>query len=174
MKVIFETPHLFLRRFTEADAPLIYKLNSDAEVLKYLHEPALKNEEEAKKIINEIILPQYMLNLGRWAIHTKTDYEFIGWCGLKHIPETGIIDLGYRLLKNAWGNGYATEAAQYTVIYGLRNLKIKTITGTAHVDNIASIKILKKIGMQFIKNDTADGVPARVYNISLPAPNNFC
>jgi ribosomal-protein-alanine N-acetyltransferase len=174
MQVIFETPRLFLRKFTEADAPLVYQLNSDAEVLKYLHGPALENEEQAKKIINEIILPQYMLNLGRWAIHTKTDYEFIGWCGLKNIPETGIIDLGYRLLKNAWGNGYATEAAQYTVIYGLRNLKIKTITGIAHVDNIASIKILKKIGMQFIKNDVVDEVLVRVYDISLPAISDVC
>ncbi|MEO8860328.1 MAG: GNAT family N-acetyltransferase [Ginsengibacter sp.] len=174
MQVVFETARLFLRRFTDADAPLVYKLNSDAEVIKYLHEPILENEEEAKKIINEIILPQYMLNLGRWAIHTKTDYEFIGWCGLKNIPETGIIDLGYRLLKNAWGNGYGTEAAQYTVIYGLRDLKIKTITGMAHVDNIASIKILEKIRMQFIKNDIADGVPVRVYNISLPAISDFC
>ena len=92
----------------------------------------------------------------------------------KNIPETGIIDLGYRLLKNAWGNGYGTEAAQYTVIYGLRDLKIKTITGIAHVDNIASIKILEKIGMQFIKNDIADGVPVRVYNISLPDISDFC
>ncbi len=174
MKVIFETPHLFLRRFTEADAPLIFKLNSDAEVLKYLHEPALENEEQAKKVINEIILPQYVLNLGRWAIHTKANYEFIGWCGLKNIPETGIIDLGYRLLKSAWGKGYATEAAQYTIIYGLRELKIKTITGMAHVENVASIKILEKIGMKFIKNDLVDGVPVRVYNISLPAIDDFC
>ena len=114
MQVIFETPRLFLRHFTEEDAPLIYKLNSDPEIVKYVHEKVLENENRQKKLLMNNILPQYKLNLGRWAIHTKSDYEFIGWCGLKYIKEKGIIDLGYRLLKSAWGKGYATEAAQYT------------------------------------------------------------
>ena len=174
MHVIFETPRLFLSRFTEEDAPLIYKLNSDPEIVKYVHEPVLENEEQAKKILTEIILPQYKLNLGRWAIHTRDNYEFIGWCGLKYIKETGIIDLGYRLLKSAWGYGYATEAAQYTIIYGLRELKVETIIGMAHVENVASLKILEKIGMKFIKNDVTEGVPVKVYIISLPDTSDFC
>ena len=158
MKVIFETPRLFLSRFTEEDAPLIYKLNSDPEIVKYVHEPVLENENQAKEILTNIILPQYKLNLGRWEIHTKNDYEFIGWCGLKYIKETGITDLGYRLLKTAWGKGYATEAAQYTLNYGLRDLKIETITGMAHIENIASLKVLEKIGMKFSKTDIVDGL----------------
>ena len=157
MQVIFETPRLFLRRFTEEDVPLVYKLNSDPEIIKYVHEPVLENEEQAKEILINNILPQYKLNVGRWAIHTKADYEFIGWCGLKYIEEPKMIDLGYRLLKTAWGKGYATEAAQYTLIYGLRDLKIDLITGTAHSENIASIKVLEKIGMKFSKDDIEDG-----------------
>ena len=174
MHVIFETPRLFLRRFTEEDANLIYKLNSDPEIVKYVHEPVLENETQAKKIITDIILPQYKLNLGRWAIHTKSDYEFIGWCGLKYIKETGITDLGYRLMKTAWGKGYATEAAQYTLIYSLRDLKIETITGMAHIENIASLKVLEKIGMKFSRYATVDGQPVKVYTLSLPALNDFC
>ncbi len=172
--IIFETPRLSLRRFTEEDAPLIYKLNSDPDIVKYVHEPVLKNEEEAKKILTENILPQYKLNLGRWAIHTKSNYEFIGWCGLKYIPETGITDLGYRLLKTAWGKGFATEAAQYTLIYGLRDLKIEVITGMAHIENIASINVLEKIGMKFNKEDIIDGIPVKIYTLSLPHSTNFC
>ena len=94
--------------------------------------PFLKMKLRQRIFLSTKYLPQYKINLGRWAIHTKADYEFIGWCGLKYIEETGIIDLGYRLLKTAWGKGYATEAAQYTLIYGLKNLKIKLITGMAH------------------------------------------
>ncbi len=172
--IIFETPRLSLRRFTEEDAPLIYKLNSDPDIVKYVHEPVLKNEEEAKKILSENILPQYELNLGRWAIHTKSNYEFIGWCGLKYIKESGITDLGYRLLKTAWGKGFATEAAQYTLIYGLRDLKIEIITGMAHIKNIASLKVLEKIGMKFNKEDIIDGAPVKIYTLSLPHLTNFC
>ncbi len=97
MHIIFETPRLILRRFTEADAPLVLQLNSNPEVLKYLHEPQLKDEEHAREIIRTIILPQYENNLGRWAIHTKSNNEFIGWCGLKSRHEINEIDLGYRL-----------------------------------------------------------------------------
>lgn len=174
MQVIFETPRLFLRRFTEEDAPLIYKLNSDPVVLKYLHEPVLENEAQAKDILINVILPQYKRNLGRWAIHTKADYDFIGWCGLKYIEETGIIDLGYRLLQTAWGEGYATEAAQYTLIYGLRELKIELITGMAHVENIASIKVLEKTGMKFTGDEIAYGSPVKTYTLSLPGLSDFC
>lgn len=174
MAIIFETPRLLLRHFTEHDAHLIYKLNSDPDVLKYVHEPLLEDEDGARKILNKIILPQYQLNLGRWAIHVKSDFEFIGWCGLKYIEEIGIIDLGYRLLKSAWGREYATEAAQYTIIYGLRDLKLETITGTAHTENIASIKILEKIGMKFIKMDVLDEVPVKVFTLSSPYSSPFC
>lgn len=174
MHIVFETPRLFLRLFTEEDAPLIYKLNSDPDIVKYVHEPILENEEQAEKILREIILPQHALNLGRWAIHTKSDYEFIGWCGLKFIKETGIIDLGYRLLKSAWGHGYATEAAQYTLVYGLRELNIATITGMAHIDNTASLKILEKIGMKFSKNDVVDGIPVKVFTLLSPFASDIC
>ena len=168
MHIVFETPRLILRRFTEEDAPLIYQLTSDPEVLHYVHEPTLENEAQAKDILTNIILPQYKLNLGRWAIHTKPDQQFIGWCGLKYIEKTGIIDLGYRLLKMAWGKGYATEAARHTLSYGLHDLKIELITARAHIENKASLKVLEKIGMKFSKNEIADGCPVKTSTISLP------
>lgn len=83
MQIIFETPRLILGQFTEEDASLILELNSDPEIVKYVREPVLTTKEQAKKIIVDIILPQYKNNLGRWATYTKSDNEFIGWCGLK-------------------------------------------------------------------------------------------
>jgi len=129
MHVVFETPRLILRQFTNDDSPLILKLNRDPKVLKYLHEPVLTTEEQANKIINDIILPQYKNNLGRWAIHTKIDMEFIGWCGLKYRAELDEIDLGYRLQQPAWGKGYATEAAKYTLDHGFNKLKLNPHNG---------------------------------------------
>ncbi len=58
MQIILEMPRLILRQFTEADAPLIHQLNSDPEILKYIPEPTLQNDEQAKEIIINIILPQ--------------------------------------------------------------------------------------------------------------------
>ena len=163
MHLIFQTPRLILRQITIDDAPLILELNSNPEIVKYVHEPTLKTVEQAEEIITNIILPQYKNNLGRWAIITKDNNDFIGWCGLKYRPEMDEIDLGYRLMQNAWGKGYATEAAAKTLEYGFRTLNIKLITGRAHIENLASIKVLEKIGMDFIGEGIVDDCPVRTY-----------
>ena len=67
-----------------------------------MYEPVLETEEQAKKIIIDNILPQYKNNLDRWAIHTKDNMEFIGWCGLK-----------YLLLTSAGKNRYEFYRRRY-------------------------------------------------------------
>ena len=168
MNIIFQTPRLLLRQFTETDAPLILSLNSDPEIVKYLHEPTLKTVEQAEKVLQDIILPQYKNNLGRWAIHTKDNMDFIGWCGLKYRPELDEIDLGYRLMQKAWGKGFATEAAQHSLGFGFKTLDLKLITGRAHIENIASIKVLEKIGMDFIAEGIVDDCPVKTYTKANP------
>lgn len=165
MHIILETPRLILRRFTnsDADADLILQLNSDPEVLKYLHEPILQDTAQAREILQNIILPQYQKNIGRWATHLKEDKKFIGWCGLKHRQELNEIDLGYRFMQTAWGKGYATEAAAATLEYGFEVLQLKSIIGRAHIQNIASLSILQKIGMRFIGENMIDDCPVKTF-----------
>lgn len=161
MKIILETQRLYLRQFTEADAPLIKQLNSQPGVLQYIPEPALASIEEAKEVVANIILPQYKNNLGRWAAHLKSNGEFIGWCGLKLAD--GEIDLGYRFLPSAWGKGYATEAAKATLEFGHSILQLKKIIAHAHIGNTASQKVLEKIGMHFVGEGIDEGVPVKGY-----------
>lgn len=166
MNIIFETSRLYLRQFTEADAPLLVQLNSNPEVLKYLHEPLLETEEQALHVLQNIILPQYKNNLGRWAIHLKSNNEFIGWCGLKYRAELNEIDLGYRLMQQFWGKGYAFEAAKHTVDYGFNQLHLKTIVGRAHIENAGSLRILENVGLQFIKEEVVDNCPVKTFMLS--------
>ena len=168
MDLVFQTPRLLLRRFTLEDAPLVLELNSDPEILKYLHEPKIENLQHAEDVLTGIILPQYKNNLGRWAIHIKENNEFIGWCGLKHRPEINETDLGYRFKKSCWGKGYATEAAKHSLYYGFEKLNIPVITGRAHIENVASLKVLEKIGMQFIKEEVVDNCPVKTYILRNP------
>ncbi|MDN3658268.1 GNAT family N-acetyltransferase [Ferruginibacter paludis] len=163
MKIIIETPRLVLRQFTMADAPLILALNSAPGVLQYIHEPGLTNVQEAADVLQNIILPQYANNLGRWAVHTRHNNDFIGWCGLKWLQSTNEIDLGYRFTPPHWGKGYATEAAQHTLNYGLHQLNLQEIFGKAHIDNTASQNVLEKIGMQYVKEIMEDKVQVKVY-----------
>lgn len=168
MHIVFETERLLLRRFTADDAALIFGLNSDPEVIQYVHERPLESEADARQIITDIILPQYANDLGRWAIHKKEDSEFIGWCGLKFLADENIIDLGYRLKKLAWGKGYATEAARHSINYGFNQLNIPLITGRAHIENLASIHVLEKLGMQYQGENIVDQCPVKIYTLARP------
>jgi ribosomal-protein-alanine N-acetyltransferase len=169
MNIIFETEHLLFREFTTDDAQLIYELNSDPEVIKYVHELPTTDLSMALANITERILPQYInYGYGRWAVFIKESGEFIGWCGLKYRPERYEIDLGYRFKQSSWGKGYATEAAMATLQYGFRSLKIPIITAMAHIDNTASLKVIEKCGMHFQRFEEVETCPVSTYTISNP------
>lgn len=168
MNVILETERLLLRTFTTEDARLIYELNNDPDVTRFTGDP-ITDIAHAQQVLEQVILPQYVLyNHGRWAVHTKPDLEFIGWCGLKKRPERNEIDLGYRFLKSTWGKGYATEAAFACIKYGFEKLGLKRIVGRAMPGNIASLKVLEKCGMTYIGEDMVDDHPAKTYEILNP------
>lgn len=172
MNIIIETERLLLRTFTKDDAQLIYNLNQDPDVIKFTLDP-VKDLNHAAEILEKTILPQYaMYNHGRWVVHSKSDLQFIGWCGLKARPERNEIDLGYRFIKAAWGNGYATESAFASLNYGFEKLNLSRIVGRAMPDNIASLKVLEKCGMKFIGEDIVDGHPAKTYEALNPGLND--
>ena len=168
MNVVFETNRLLLRTFSVEDASLIYELNLDPDVTRYTGDP-VKDLHHAQLILEQTILPQYALyNHGRWAVHVKPDLEFIGWCGLKNRPERNEIDLGYRFIKNAWGKGYATEAAYACLNYGFKTLNLHRVVGRAMPQNIASLRVLEKCGMQYIGDEVVDDHPAKTYEAFNP------
>jgi RimJ/RimL family protein N-acetyltransferase len=168
MNVIIKTERLLLRNFTIEDAQLIYELNLDPDVIRYTYDP-IKDIEQALEILEQVILPQYVLyNHGRWAVHLKPQLEFIGWCGLKCIPQRDEIDLGYRFKKQYWGKGYATEAAYACIQYGFKKLDLKRIIGRAIPENTASLHVLEKCGMTFLTDEVVDGYSAKTYEIFNP------
>jgi [ribosomal protein S5]-alanine N-acetyltransferase len=163
---ILTTPRLYLSQFTIDDAPLILALNTPT-VLKYVQERLPKDVDDAKQIITNIIIPQYELyQLGRFAIHVKEDNRFVGWCGLKYLKEENEIDLGYRFMENEWGKGFATEAAAACLQFGFEERNLETIIGRAHIDNIASQKVLQKVGLLYNKDIDEDGTTIKVYSIN--------
>lgn len=150
---ILETPRLLLREFHEEDAPHFYKLNEDPEVTRYTGDLPFRDEEAARQFLLDY--DQYEKHgYGRWAVLLKpenTRPEWIGWCGLKYIPELDETDVGFRFFRSYWGRGYATEAARACLAYGFGALGLKRIVGRAMKENAASVRVLQKIGMEFWK-----------------------
>jgi len=163
MNIILETDRLRLREFTEEDAALIHQLNSDPDVTQFTCDPIF-DLDQAKKNLQEVIVPHYAKNYyGRWAAHLRSDMEFIGWCGLKYRPERDEVDLGYRFMKKFWGKGYATEAARATLNYGFVCLGLPKIIARALPQNLASIRVLEKCGMKYVRDEFVDGHLHKTY-----------
>lgn len=163
MEIFIETPRLLIREIVPEDEGGIFELDSDKEVHRYLGNDPLTDIAQAGKAI-AFIRRQYIDNgIGRWAMVEKATGEFMGWTGLK--LETGTInghtrfyDLGYRLIRRHWGNGYATEAAKACLHYGFEQMNLTTIYGRADAENIASRQVLLKCGLQYTGNFIEDGI----------------
>lgn len=164
MKPILETERLYLREFTLDDAIHFYNMNADVDVLKYTGDVVFRSVEDAKVFLENY--DQYKLhNMGRWAVCLKHNDEFVGWCGLKYHPSEDLVEVGYRFYKSHWGKGYATESAKACITYGFETLKLKVIYAHAHVDNLASHRVIEKCGLQLIDEAIYDGMPAKLYSI---------
>ena len=162
MTFFIETKNLILREMRISDEEGIYRLDSNKQVHKYLGKNPISTREEAKNIISFIRSQYEERGIGRFATVEKSSGEFIGWSGLKLNKDekeelnghVNFIDIGYRLIPEFWGKGYATESSLACLEYGFNHLNYKTIYGAADVENIASNKVLQKIGLHFINEFT--------------------
>jgi [ribosomal protein S5]-alanine N-acetyltransferase len=92
------------------------------------------------------------------AIILKESNEFIGWCGLDHTNPTDTDPALFYLLKaNDWGKGLATEAARALLDYAFTQLKLASIHGGAAAENLASKRVMEKIGMNYVGLDEGGG-----------------
>lgn len=152
MTIITETERLILREIEQGDAPAMFELNSDPEVVRYTGDGPFDSPAEAESFVRAYVAKNSGTGFGRWIIQLKETGEVLGWCGLKK-QENGEVDLGYRIYRRYWGKGYATEAAIASLEYGFKQKKLDKIIGVARVENIASIRVLEKCGMTFERND---------------------
>ncbi|WP_276131855.1 GNAT family N-acetyltransferase [Polluticoccus soli] len=153
MQFYLETPRLILRDLLPSDEEGMFALNADQEVMRYVGAKPLNDIEQAREAI-AFIRRQYETNgIGRWAVIEKDSGSFVGWAGLKLMqePVNGYVDfydIGYRFMKSSWGKGYATEAASATLQYAWEVMRLPEVNAMANVDNVASRRVLTKIGLQ--------------------------
>ena len=146
--ITIETERTIMRNLTIEDAADFYALNLDPEVLKYTGDKPFENIEEAKIFIRDY--DQYeKYGVGRLAVIERATSKFIGWCGLKYHKNENEYDIGFRFFKSYWNKGFATETAKRCLEFGFRNVGIERIIGRAMKENLASIKVLEKVGMRF-------------------------
>ncbi|PIG93489.1 GNAT family N-acetyltransferase [Gloeocapsopsis sp. IPPAS B-1203] len=170
MQVFLETPRLLLRNFTEKDADNLYELDSDLDVIRFTNLGIIKGEKPINidyETIKNITLPKWLTYYekyefyGIWAAIEKLSNEFIGWFHFRPASDNlfyfnlgfydnSEIELGYRLKKPKWNQGYATEGSKALIDKGFSESDALKVVSMALANHTASIRVMEKVGLKFV------------------------
>lgn len=160
MDAFLETERLRLRQFTASDAHLLVDLDSDPQVMRYITGGAPTTREEVEQEVLPAFLGYYSryTGYGFWAVEERSTGKFLGWLHLR--PALGDPaeqpEMGYRLIRSAWGKGYASEGARALVHKAFVELDTQRIVASTMALNTASRRVMEKSGMRYIRSFVAD------------------
>ncbi len=158
MHVYLETSRLILRRFTPDDLDDLVALDADPAVMRYITggRPTPRDE------MRDDYLPWWLAYYDRgdawgfWAAIERDTGAFLGWFHLR--PNEGDPpdepELGYRLLRAAWGRGYATEGSRALVDKAFVELGARRVYATTMTVNVGSRRVMEKAGLRFVRRFT--------------------
>jgi [ribosomal protein S5]-alanine N-acetyltransferase len=154
-----KTKRLLLRKFEMSDLEQLHRqVFSDAEVMHFGDGP--QTREWTRQWIETSLENYKVRGFGPYAVMKKDSPELIGYCGLFLFPEIdgqAEVEIGYRLGRSTWGNGYATEAALAVRDFAQNDLHLHRLIALIDPGNRASIRVAKKLGMQYEKEVMLEG-----------------
>jgi ribosomal-protein-alanine N-acetyltransferase len=147
--VEIETARLRLRPMTLDDAEVYHQqIWSQPEVMRYLPGNTPRPRDYSDRVINYFNHHWQQRDFGMWAAICKESGQFIGHCGLQTL-ETGEVEVAYAFAQPFWGQGLATEGAFASLYFGFEEVKLDRIIALAFPENIASRRVMEKIGMKY-------------------------
>jgi len=145
----FESERLLIRPTLEQDAELIYQLMNTPKFIKYVGDREINSIEDAEKYIQIKMLPQLnTLGYSSYSLITKADGAKIGTCGLYNRDGVDGIDIGFGLLPQYEGLGYAYESAHRLIKAAFEEFEIEEIKAITSKENISSQRLLEKLGLE--------------------------
>ncbi|XOV66238.1 MAG: GNAT family N-acetyltransferase [Fluviicola sp.] len=153
--LISQTDRLIIRNWTEDDINPYAKIIGDPEVMKYIGSGEARPFSEAVKAIEKYSGQIEQQGWARFALELKETKELIGFCGFDHY--NGELDFGWRLSRQHWGKGLATEAAKEVFRLGVELFHFPRIVCISYRENTASINVIRKLEMPFEKDITLNG-----------------
>jgi [ribosomal protein S5]-alanine N-acetyltransferase len=156
-ETIFETERLVVRYFTATDYDNYFGLQGDPRVMKYIR--TARTRQESDTFLTEKILPSSKEDFrGYWAVQLKDSRIFVGCFVIIPMPDdVAKTQMGYSFLPEHWGKGYATEVARHGVTYFYNCTPLEEIYGVTESENIASQKVLTKVGFTYHRSKREEG-----------------
>jgi RimJ/RimL family protein N-acetyltransferase len=146
----FETPRLIIRDWRDSDREPWAAMGRDPAVMEHLG--PLITRAEADVLLDRQRALQARLGHTFWALENRETGDFLGFCGLKIMPERipgleDVIEIGWRLRRDAWGQGYAREAADAAIAWGWANLPDDRIAAITTPGNVRSWGLMERLSM---------------------------
>jgi RimJ/RimL family protein N-acetyltransferase len=144
-----ETARLHLRKLRLSDLDDLALIYRDPDVMQYRLFPSSASKAETQHMLQKMLDHWKRYGFGRWAIVEKSTQHFIGHAGLEVVPGLDEIEMNYLLARSHWNRGLATEAATAIAAYGFTILGCDRLVAFAKPENIASRRVMEKIGMHY-------------------------
>ena len=155
VKVFLETERLRLRRLEQDDVEHLVELDSDPQVMRFINGGRATTRCEIENEVLPAFLGHYERygGLGFWGVEEKSTGRFVGWFHLRPAEgaPAGEVELGYRLLRSAWGKGYATEGSRALIDKAFAELGVDRVVASTMVVNVASRRVMEKAGLRFVR-----------------------
>jgi len=146
---MIETERLILRAWREEDVPEFARVTNTPAVMEYLG--GVKEPEAFRGSFERVTVSQEKNGFCFWIVERRSDSALLGFCGLKvgnTSPIDGEIEIGWRLREDAWGQGYAREAAMATLDWAWRNLSCDRVVAITAAANTRSWGLMERLGMR--------------------------
>jgi ribosomal-protein-alanine N-acetyltransferase len=147
------------------DLDSIHALWTDPGVRRFLFDDQIISREQAAAEINESIDRFEAHGCGLWAARLRVESELIGFCGYRFFHEPPQLQLLYGFHPRHWSKGFATEAARAMIRFGFENGGFDFVIASADTPNLASLRVMEKVGMSFDNRETIDGLDAVYYKL---------
>ncbi len=156
-----------MRPFAMGDVDELHRLWIDPDVRKFLWDDQIIPRETAIAVVESSLDSFAKYGFGFWAVNFKDDLTLTGFGGLRHFTEDGSeeseVELLYGVAPEHWGKGIAPEIARSLLRYGFEENKLAEIYAGADPPNIASFRVIEKLGMKFARKTRVNGLEAIYY-----------
>jgi len=146
--VVISTSRLNLRTFRRDDLAQYAALNADPEVVEFLGGPLTREySDEIAAWANEVNATE---GIGLLVVERRDDGAFLGMCGLHHLESyPDDVEVGWRLAREHWGNGYATEAATAWLDHAFGSMGLPRVISVTDPPNLRSLAVMHRLGMTY-------------------------
>ena len=166
-----QSARLIFRDWLDDDVPAFHAINSDPQVMRYVADGQvwpISRSQQFMELASEML---ERIGFCQWAVIHRSSGCLVGFCGLVDTGDGP--EIGWRLARDYWGQGLATEAAAAVLNHARDTLRLSRVVATVQVANAASVRVIEKLGMSKDRTFRRDGRAVAVYSCDLASSVRF-